>query len=537
MADMASELDVYPDKHSDFAEMRDSLYILSVMNQYSIKSQIPAQAGEKLLRIALFSNTLQIQPKHDSIRTLVGRRKSLAATLRETRKRGVVPVFISLGWFLFSLALSIQTAFGFIGDNQIALNTALGLLLAWFPVFLVATIVDRNPVGTDRMRRKLNRFLDVVRLALLNSASRQAFLIESNRTEDDVSWTTALEVDDLYREGFFTQFAGQGRIQWHYGVAHPILAGMESNYLAPHGRNWLQDIEKARQEIIWGPTKQQGLIWFDLRMIWQMIGAFTVVGCTVFGAFILSYFTPTVGLGCRSGGYMIYFTLALSSFGLEMLIWWLRAKANSTVGWFQRYGAKNILPRFIPDPKRRQCRTYCGKRRWLTTAKSYAHRMLSYLGGLISGHWIQRALLRFFDVVNSTWLAYLVCAQTFGANQNCDCSSSNWGPNYGYVQLRHYGYYRGSGVEYYWGFGIGLSVAIMVGALIYSTYQYCTQSHLSSEDYDQALRGLRATRWFKRRTIWIRYSLEAIVKFFKRILHKVFGTNVNSIRRSLVWTP
>lgn len=199
-----------------------------------------------------------------------------------------MPVFISLGWFLFSLAISIQNAFGLIGDNQTALNTAIGLLLAWFPVFLVATIVDRNPVGADRMRRKLNHFLEIVRLALLDSTSRRAFLADSNRNEDDLNWTAALEADEFYCDGFFTRYAGQGRVQWHYGVAHSILAGMESNYLTSHGRNWLQNVGMARQTIIWGPIQHQGLIWFDLRMTWQIIGAFTVVGCTVYGAFILS---------------------------------------------------------------------------------------------------------------------------------------------------------------------------------------------------------------------------------------------------------
>lgn len=77
----------------------------------------------------------------------------------------------------------------------------------------------------------------------------------------------------------------------------------------------------------------------------------------------------------------------------------------------------------------------------------------------------------------------------------------------------------------------------MVVALVYIVYQYCTQSHLGSDDYAQAMRGLRTTRWFKRRTIWIRYMLEALIRLFKRILHRLFGTKVESRRRSLVWTP
>ena len=33
MADMATKLDEFPEEDSDFAQMRDSLHILSVMNQ------------------------------------------------------------------------------------------------------------------------------------------------------------------------------------------------------------------------------------------------------------------------------------------------------------------------------------------------------------------------------------------------------------------------------------------------------------------------------------------------------------------------
>lgn len=122
---------------------------------------MPAQGGEKLLRIALFSNTLRITSKYRVVQTLMERRQSLAGTLRSTRKRGVVPVYISLAWFMFSLALSVEDAFGRLGDNQTAHNLALGLLLAWLPCFLIATIVDRNPVGADRVRGKLNEFLEV----------------------------------------------------------------------------------------------------------------------------------------------------------------------------------------------------------------------------------------------------------------------------------------------------------------------------------------------------------------------------------------
>ncbi len=81
---------------------------------------MPAIEAEKLLRIALFSDTLRLSegpqvlsqtglsdldgmPKPE----LVERRTSLAQSLREYRRKGVVPVFFSFMWFFFALAISI----------------------------------------------------------------------------------------------------------------------------------------------------------------------------------------------------------------------------------------------------------------------------------------------------------------------------------------------------------------------------------------------------------------------------------------------
>ncbi|KAL8679357.1 MAG: hypothetical protein Q9186_004362 [Xanthomendoza sp. 1 TL-2023] len=288
MADMAIGLDEYGDERSDFAHTRDALYILSVMNQFSIKRRMPVKEGEKLLRIALLSRALLVQPTDSVTRSLVNRRKLLARSLRERRKKGIVPVFISLGWFLFALSLSIADAFGQLGDNQTAHDLALGLLLAWLPIFVIATIVDRNPIGADSVRRKLNEFVEDVRKALLEPDLRKAFLNHYGRQEADLVWTRHLEDLDFYSSGFFSQFSGQGRVGWHYGVAHSITASMESAYIAAHGRNWLRVSWEAENLMIWAPVNDQGLGWFDFRMLWQIVSSIVVVGGTVFGAFILS---------------------------------------------------------------------------------------------------------------------------------------------------------------------------------------------------------------------------------------------------------
>ena len=97
-----------PGEESQFEQIRDSFYILSMMNQFSIKQTMPRVEAERLLRIALFSDSLQLEVVEDDTRNLVKRRRKLARNLREGRKKGVVPVFISLMWFLFSLLTSIQ---------------------------------------------------------------------------------------------------------------------------------------------------------------------------------------------------------------------------------------------------------------------------------------------------------------------------------------------------------------------------------------------------------------------------------------------
>ena len=158
MVDMATQYDDFPDADSHFAQMRDSLYILSVMNQCKfglkpfelyiltacaftdlINPELTKQEGrmiaaEKLLRIALFSDELPMTPDF----RLTDRRKKLAGTIRAFRKKGVIPVFVSTLWFLLALAISIQSAFGDRGSKQQAHDLALGLLLAFLPIFILS---------------------------------------------------------------------------------------------------------------------------------------------------------------------------------------------------------------------------------------------------------------------------------------------------------------------------------------------------------------------------------------------------------------
>jgi len=98
--------DPIPGEDSDFSSIRDSFYLLMNLNQYKMKPVISmTREAEGLLRIVLFSKDLKLVGTR---RTLSQMRLKLARELRNNRRRGVVPVFISTLWFVLALAISIE---------------------------------------------------------------------------------------------------------------------------------------------------------------------------------------------------------------------------------------------------------------------------------------------------------------------------------------------------------------------------------------------------------------------------------------------
>lgn len=227
-------------------------------------------------------------------------------------------------WFLFAFALSIQAAFGDLGENTTAHDLALGCLLAWFPILIMGSIVDRNPIATEAIRIKLNTLVDHVRHALTDEQNCDQFISsfgpQSNQNLENKIKGLAKISTGHKMKNFFGDFAGQGRVRWHYGAAHAILSDIENCYIAEKGRDWLNNEAEARASLVTGPSNDEGLVWFDIREFWQITSAIIIVAASCGGAFILSYFTPTVGLGCRSGGYTVFFCISLGLLLVEMVV-------------------------------------------------------------------------------------------------------------------------------------------------------------------------------------------------------------------------
>ncbi|KAA6413711.1 MAG: hypothetical protein FRX48_02072 [Lasallia pustulata] len=541
IVDMATRYEDVPGPESEFANLRDSMHILSVMNQYSTRVTTGGRAAEKLLRIALFSNSLQLSAEADEERSsLVMRRQKLAKVLREGRRRGVVPVFISVMWFLFSLGISIQSAFGQLGANHIAHDLALGLLLAWLPVLILCSIVDRNPAAADSTRLKLNRLLDRVRIALLDRDLRHTLQKDlASRSYHDLGWTQELESDDYSHGEFFTRFAGQGRKRFHYGVAQPILAGSEATFMADRGRNWLQNAQLARTELILGEKKSLGLRSFDFRELWQILSATILVFGTAAGAFIISFSTPTVGLSCRSGGYMIFVILAVVILLIELFVWWFLPEGvlpdSRTGDWLRRHSTNTAMERIVTGVVRKLERVDSGSR--TLEARNRTRKLLNTWKALSARDQLEVVMFRPYEIVSTGWLCYIIFAQTVGSYQNCGCMSSSWTSLGGYIDFEDYAYYRSAGVVTDWATGTALSCCIMSIGLAFIVAEWCSQSHLSTQDYEKASRGLRRTRWFKKHTAWFRDIPEVLIELaLKFRYHLVRGRAERPGRRSLVWT-
>ena len=172
-----------------------------------------------MLRIALFCDILPLPIADTAITTLAEKRKLLADLLRSNRKKGIIPVFVSMAWFVVSLAISIQSSFEQFRSNETVENLGLGLSLGWLPILVMSTIVDRNPIGTDKIRLELNNFLDIVRDALLDSATRSIYAARMGKDPEYFDWIFSRRDQNLLPHGFFTHFAGQGRLHWHVSFA------------------------------------------------------------------------------------------------------------------------------------------------------------------------------------------------------------------------------------------------------------------------------------------------------------------------------
>lgn len=132
-------------------------------------------------------------------------------------------------------------------------------------------------------------------------------------------------------------------------------------------------------------------------------------------------FTPSVGLGCRSSGYLIYLLIALFLLIAELSTWWLTHTTTHTPDDLLARVGKKLSEHhrsFQPDSSL--------EAEGQQPKAVRAHAVVAWFRSTTFRHVIKNWLLRPTEVINTGWLTYIIFAQTFGAYQTCDCIAKMW---------------------------------------------------------------------------------------------------------------
>jgi hypothetical protein len=88
--------------------------------------------------------------------------------------------------------------------------------------------------------------------------------------------------------------------------------------VADHGRGWLGNGELAKAAVLL-PYGDKGFNVADHRLLIQAVAAFGIIYGNLGAGFLISYFTPPVGISCRAFGYLIFGTSTLAAAMIEAI--------------------------------------------------------------------------------------------------------------------------------------------------------------------------------------------------------------------------
>lgn len=353
---------------------------------------------------------------------------------------------------------------------------ALSFLLTWFPILVLLSIIDASPAGCLDIVEPFNNIIRACRTQITDPKFQTDLAKECGVP---VTHFTLSPAPISSTQGMFHEFAGQGRQRWFRGVAPSIMADSEEHYIAEAGRGWLLKEQKAMEALLLPPLLQRRSAFYP-DAFGQSIAALAIVAGCAGSAILISYFTPTVGLGCRSGGYTVFVSLTLALALLETCMWNLTDSQN-------------------------------------TSFRAWA-------GGTLA----------FGEAINTIWTVYISFAQTLGIYESCECKANHWGLSGTYIDMTHQEQTPSDEILVYWLTGTILASFILAASCAFMVDQWCATSHLSTSDYGKALQGLRRTRQYLRITSCFRFGPEKLTILFRNALS--FLTLGKWKRKHLRWT-
>ncbi|KAK0614395.1 hypothetical protein B0T14DRAFT_539890 [Immersiella caudata] len=256
----------------------DTYYVLSCFNQFTIPMQGSGpEVNEQFVTTLIYGlfrplrdGPQNFDQKNIDIEYTKQLLALLASQLRLLRRRGVVPMMLSLGTFLAAFIFSIYLAFGSAGEGVDVTALTLGLLYSWLPMLVICTIVDRNPVSSERVQELMSRWL-------YNAEAVRRWKIEGASPSKRIRW-------------------------WTDGIPqHFKLGGFANNY------------ERLAQQVVAKLNGRRPGLWFS-----SAVRAFLLVWVQIFMAFTVAITSPTAGIGCWSGSIMFFGVLSTFSWFVSL---------------------------------------------------------------------------------------------------------------------------------------------------------------------------------------------------------------------------
>lgn len=214
------------------------------------------------------------------------------------------------------------------------------------------------------------------------------------------------------------------------------------------------------------PHGDKGFNVVDRRLLQQAIAAFMIIYGNLGAGFLISYFTPPVGISCRAFGYLIFGTSTLAAAITEITL----ENGTSPISASRRYGSYGLLT---------------------------------------------------LEAFNVCWLLGTTIAQTFGFYQTCFCLSTRFDGKLGYIQFDNVEVNHSDITITVWSVSAGVAGTILLSSLAYFVIEWLEQCHMNTYDLTNAQRGLLWSRRFKKVRGWVVFGpmlpLNGLIKLYRLI--------------------
>ncbi|PVF92990.1 hypothetical protein CPB86DRAFT_801601 [Serendipita vermifera] len=276
-------------------------------------------------------------------------------TLEWRQRRFTASLATQAGWAIVAFSFTWVDAFGSekIGNNVTAFGLAIALCWSWLTVlvlgwFFAGVSLSHSPISEAIAQANQALPNGLPRLAALTRLRGSPYSALSRRIAGDAERAGPMY---NYAKAFVWAHMADHIIETiriHVLDGHPVASAYHLHTPLTAENMEMQHIHSQRRESPvpsseagtqltkpGAPTKVAGrYLWADLgtsqwertvysRMFWAALSSVILNTATVGSAFWLDFLTPSVGLGCRSGGVLIYWMMSYIVWFLLVASAWL----------------------------------------------------------------------------------------------------------------------------------------------------------------------------------------------------------------------